>query len=91
MLLLLQAIVVGGGYIGLEVAAGLSLHGLDITMVFPEPHLVRTPSAWPLDLATGLAFLQAVGVFSACQCSILQLGCIYFQYYFGFARNMVAS
>eukprot|EP00879_Flechtneria_rotunda_P012381 GHRR01012929.1.p1 GENE.GHRR01012929.1~~GHRR01012929.1.p1 ORF type:complete len:306 (+),score=104.79 GHRR01012929.1:2353-3270(+) len=38
--LLLQAVVVGGGYIGLEVAAGLSLQGLEVTMVFPDPHLM---------------------------------------------------
>lgn len=35
----LQVVCVGGGYIGLEAAAGLSLHDLDITMVFPEQHL----------------------------------------------------
>jgi NADPH-dependent 2,4-dienoyl-CoA reductase/sulfur reductase-like enzyme len=35
-----QVVVVGGGYIGLEVAAGLSLHGLHVTMVFPEKHLM---------------------------------------------------
>jgi monodehydroascorbate reductase (NADH) len=33
-------VVVGGGYIGLEVAAGLRLNNLDVTMVFPEPHLM---------------------------------------------------
>ncbi|KAF6255444.1 monodehydroascorbate reductase [Scenedesmus sp. NREL 46B-D3] len=35
-----KAVVVGGGYIGLEVAAGLSMHGLDVTMVFPDDHLM---------------------------------------------------
>jgi monodehydroascorbate reductase (NADH) len=35
-----QVIIVGGGYIGMEVAAGLSAHGLEITMVFPEDHLL---------------------------------------------------
>lgn len=36
-----QVVVIGGGYIGLEVAAGLSLHeGVSVTMVFPEPHLM---------------------------------------------------
>jgi monodehydroascorbate reductase (NADH) len=35
-----QVVVVGGGYIGLEVAAGLSLHGVEVTMVFPETHLM---------------------------------------------------
>ena len=33
--------VVGGGYIGLEVAAGLSMHdNVQVTMVFPESHLM---------------------------------------------------
>lgn len=36
-----QAVIVGGGYIGMEVAAALSLHGLDITMVFPESRLME--------------------------------------------------
>ena len=31
-----QATVIGGGYIGLETAAALSLNGLDVTIVFPE-------------------------------------------------------
>eukprot|EP00882_Tetradesmus_deserticola_P012891 GHRQ01013663.1.p1 GENE.GHRQ01013663.1~~GHRQ01013663.1.p1 ORF type:complete len:335 (+),score=159.41 GHRQ01013663.1:183-1187(+) len=35
-----KAVVVGGGYIGLEVAAGLSMHGLEVTMVFPDTHLM---------------------------------------------------
>lgn len=36
-----QVVVVGGGYIGLEVAAGLSMHpGVSVAMVFPEPHLM---------------------------------------------------
>ena len=32
----LQAVVVGGGYIGLECAAAMQLNGLDVTLVFPE-------------------------------------------------------
>jgi NADPH-dependent 2,4-dienoyl-CoA reductase/sulfur reductase-like enzyme len=36
-----QVVVIGGGYIGLEVAAGVSLHpGVSVTMVFPETHLM---------------------------------------------------
>lgn len=31
-----QATVVGGGYIGLECAAALQKNGLDVTIVFPE-------------------------------------------------------
>ena len=43
MLLLLlsaQVVIVGGGYIGMEVAAALSGHGVQITMVFPEQFLL---------------------------------------------------
>lgn len=36
-----KAVVVGGGYIGMEVAAGLSMWGLDVTMVFPESRLME--------------------------------------------------
>lgn len=29
-------VVIGGGFIGTEIAAGLSMNGMDVTMVFPE-------------------------------------------------------
>lgn len=32
-----KAVVVGGGYIGLELSAVLLLNQLDVTMVYPEP------------------------------------------------------
>eukprot|EP00208_Stichococcus_sp_RCC1054_P003758 CAMPEP_0206138822 /NCGR_PEP_ID=MMETSP1473-20131121/3713_1 /ASSEMBLY_ACC=CAM_ASM_001109 /TAXON_ID=1461547 /ORGANISM="Stichococcus sp, Strain RCC1054" /LENGTH=434 /DNA_ID=CAMNT_0053532349 /DNA_START=198 /DNA_END=1502 /DNA_ORIENTATION=+ len=32
-----KVVVVGGGYIGMEVASGLEKNGLDVTMVFPDP------------------------------------------------------
>ncbi len=35
----------GGGYIGMECAAGLALNGLDVTVVFPEDRW--GPPAWP--------------------------------------------
>ena len=31
------AVVVGGGYIGLELSAALRINNLDVTMVYPEP------------------------------------------------------
>lgn len=34
-----KAVVVGGGYIGMEVAAALVGNGIGVTMVYPEPHL----------------------------------------------------
>jgi len=42
-----KAVVVGGGYIGMECAAALSLNSVDTTVVFPEDHLMErlfTPS-----------------------------------------------
>ena len=32
-----KAVVVGGGYIGLELSAALKINDYDVTMVFPEP------------------------------------------------------
>ncbi|RZR88289.1 hypothetical protein BHM03_00015832 [Ensete ventricosum] len=32
-----KAVIVGGGYIGLELGAALKLNNLDVTMVYPEP------------------------------------------------------
>ncbi|CAM8949254.1 unnamed protein product [Rhodiola kirilowii] len=32
-----KAVVVGGGYIGLELSAALKINDLDVTMVYPEP------------------------------------------------------
>jgi NADPH-dependent 2,4-dienoyl-CoA reductase/sulfur reductase-like enzyme len=37
----LQATVIGGGYIGLETAAGLAKNGLEVTIVFPEKHFME--------------------------------------------------
>ncbi|KAK9824670.1 hypothetical protein WJX72_012200 [[Myrmecia] bisecta] len=36
-----KAIVVGGGYIGMEVSCGLNKNGLDVTVVFPEDRLME--------------------------------------------------
>ncbi|KAK9833441.1 hypothetical protein WJX81_005619 [Elliptochloris bilobata] len=36
-----RAVIVGGGYIGLETAAGLSMNGLDVTLVFPESRVME--------------------------------------------------
>lgn len=32
-----KAVVVGGGYIGLELSAALKINGIDVSMVYPEP------------------------------------------------------
>lgn len=36
-----EAVVVGGGYIGVELAACLSLNQIKVTMVFPDPHFSK--------------------------------------------------
>jgi 3-phenylpropionate/trans-cinnamate dioxygenase ferredoxin reductase subunit len=35
------ALVVGGGFIGSEIAAALNINKVDVTMIFPEPYLVQ--------------------------------------------------
>lgn len=36
----LQCVVVGGGYIGMEVGSNISKHGVETTIVYPEPFLM---------------------------------------------------
>ena len=36
-----SAVVIGGGFIGSEIAAGLSANGVNVTMIFPAPYLCR--------------------------------------------------
>ncbi|MGC9319126.1 MAG: NAD(P)/FAD-dependent oxidoreductase [Armatimonadota bacterium] len=35
-----RAVIVGGGFIGMEVAASLTVRGVDCTLVYPESHLM---------------------------------------------------
>lgn len=37
-----EAVVVGGGYIGVELAACLALNSIRVTMVFPDPHFSKS-------------------------------------------------
>ncbi len=36
-----SALIVGGGFIGSEIAAALNINKIDVTMIFPEPYLVQ--------------------------------------------------
>jgi 3-phenylpropionate/trans-cinnamate dioxygenase ferredoxin reductase subunit len=36
-----SAVVIGGGFIGSEMAAALSVNGVDVTMVFPDPYICK--------------------------------------------------
>lgn len=47
-----SAMVIGGGFIGSEVAAALAMNGCNVTMIFPEPAI--TARLFPADLATHL-------------------------------------
>ncbi|KAL2933734.1 Monodehydroascorbate reductase [Bienertia sinuspersici] len=44
-----KAVVVGGGYIGLELSAALRINNLDVTMVYPEPWCM--PRLFTADIA----------------------------------------
>ncbi|GAB4856421.1 hypothetical protein Ancab_014339 [Ancistrocladus abbreviatus] len=44
-----KAVVVGGGYIGLELSAALRLNNMDVTMVYPEPWCM--PRLFSADIA----------------------------------------
>lgn len=46
-----NAVVIGGGYIGMECAASLVINKINVTMVFPEVHCSECP------LCPGLHFL----------------------------------
>ncbi len=35
-----QAVIIGGGYIGMELSASLANNGVKATIVFPEPFLL---------------------------------------------------
>ena len=63
-----EAVVVGGGYIGVELAACLSLNKIKVTMVFPDPHFSKFMGKQPYSV---FIFLYSVrnGIFpSTCPC-----------------------
>ncbi len=51
-----KAVVIGGGLLGLEAAAGLSSHGMDVTLL----HLMPTLMERQLDSAAGFLLQQAI-------------------------------
>lgn len=42
----LKAVVIGGGYIGMECTAALVANKLDVTVVYPEPHCSEPHAVW---------------------------------------------
>ena len=46
-----SAVVIGGGFIGSELAAALTIIGCNVTMIFPEPYLVNRVFPEPLGRA----------------------------------------
>jgi len=47
-----KAVVIGGGFIGSEIAAALNVNNLDVSMVFPEDYLVQR--IFPVGLGTAI-------------------------------------
>lgn len=45
-----KAVIVGGGYIGLELGAVMKINNLDVTMVYPEPWCSKYPLNFFFDL-----------------------------------------
>jgi NADPH-dependent 2,4-dienoyl-CoA reductase/sulfur reductase-like enzyme len=52
------AVVIGGGFIGSEIAAALISAGVKVTMVFPDPYLVRRVFPEDLGLAIQKAYVE---------------------------------
>ncbi len=48
-----SVVVIGGGFIGSEIAAALNLNDIKVTLVFPEQHLVQR--VFPEDLARAIS------------------------------------
>jgi NADPH-dependent 2,4-dienoyl-CoA reductase/sulfur reductase-like enzyme len=54
-------VVIGGGFIGSEIAAGLAMNGCSVTMVFPEPGIGAR--IFPAELSTSVTdYYRAQGV-----------------------------
>jgi NADPH-dependent 2,4-dienoyl-CoA reductase/sulfur reductase-like enzyme len=53
-----SALVIGGGFIGSELAAALNMVGLEVTMVLPEPYLVNRVFPEPLGRAIQQSYLD---------------------------------
>ena len=53
-----SAVVVGGGFIGSELAAALNMVGRDVTMLFPEPYLVNRVFPEPLGRALQQSYVD---------------------------------
>jgi len=53
-----SAVIVGGGFIGSELAASLSVNKVDVTMIFPSPYLCRRVFPEPLGRAVQTVFRE---------------------------------
>ena len=53
-----SAVVIGGGFIGSEIAAALNMVGREVTMVLPEPYLVNRVFPEPLGRAIQQSYLD---------------------------------
>jgi len=53
-----SAVVIGGGFIGSELAAALSMVGREVSMIFPEPYLVNRVFPEPLGRALQQSYID---------------------------------
>ncbi|HTS53501.1 MAG TPA: FAD-dependent oxidoreductase [Burkholderiales bacterium] len=53
-----SAVVIGGGFIGSEIAAALNMVGLEVSMIFPEPYLVSRVFPEPLGRAIQKSYVD---------------------------------
>lgn len=53
-----KAVIVGGGYIGLELGAALKVNNLDVTMVYPEPWCSKLHSNFIINFHSKLIHYQ---------------------------------
>lgn len=53
-----SALIIGGGFIGSEIAAALNMAGLKVTMLFPDPYLVKRVFPEDLGMAIQKAYIE---------------------------------
>lgn len=66
-----KAVVVGGGYIGLELSSALKVNNMEVTMVYPEPWCSKSHTFNPKPLSSLLSNFALTNIFSFCCCQCL--------------------
>lgn len=77
-----KAVIVGGGYIGLELGAALKINNLDVTMVYPEPwcskYSIHTLNGWSFNPISCPIYF-CISIFFFCQTLSLLLWLVFLQ------------